>query len=157
MENRYENKTIAREYSFKFLYYFLFEQDQSILESFENDQSSLEELLNVFNNSYLESDQEHPDNILNSEISFFSKQILGHAISNLTVIKEEINPHVTEKSKSKNKIEFALMILALSEYKTFSDTPPKVIINEAINLGKKFGTKESSSFINAVLDKIIKS
>jgi transcription termination factor NusB len=34
------------------------------------------------------------------------------------------------------------------------DIPPKVSINEAVDLGKKFGTEESGAFINGVLDKI---
>jgi transcription termination factor NusB len=36
------------------------------------------------------------------------------------------------------------------------DVPPKVAINEAIEIAKKFGTKESSRFINGVLDRIHK-
>jgi N utilization substance protein B len=34
------------------------------------------------------------------------------------------------------------------------DIPAKVSINEAINLGKKFGTEESGSFINGILDSV---
>ncbi len=34
------------------------------------------------------------------------------------------------------------------------DVPPKVSINEAINIGKKYGTEESGSFINGILDSI---
>ena len=48
-------------------------------------------------------------------------------------------------------------ILRLSTYELkFTDTPKKVVINEAINLGKKYGTNESGGFINAILDKIAK-
>ena len=34
------------------------------------------------------------------------------------------------------------------------EVPPKVAINEAIEIAKKFGTRESSRFINGVLDRI---
>jgi N utilization substance protein B len=37
------------------------------------------------------------------------------------------------------------------------DIPSKVSINEAIELGKKFGTEKSASFINGILDKIAHS
>ena len=37
-----------------------------------------------------------------------------------------------------------------------ADVPPKVAINEAIEIAKKFGTQESSRFINGVLDRIHK-
>ena len=36
------------------------------------------------------------------------------------------------------------------------DVPPKVAINEAIELAKKFGTADSSRFINGLLDRILK-
>jgi transcription termination factor NusB len=35
-----------------------------------------------------------------------------------------------------------------------SDIPPKVSINEAIELGKKFSTSNSGGFINGILDRI---
>lgn len=35
-----------------------------------------------------------------------------------------------------------------------SDIPPKVAINEAIDVGKKFGAEESGAFINGILDSI---
>ncbi|MCK4985723.1 MAG: hypothetical protein KAS40_09410, partial [Desulfobacterales bacterium] len=34
------------------------------------------------------------------------------------------------------------------------DIPPKVSINEAIDVGKKFGTEESGAFINGIIDSI---
>jgi transcription antitermination factor NusB len=34
--------------------------------------------------------------------------------------------------------------------------PPKVVINEAVEIAKKFGTEESPGFINGILDKILK-
>ena len=37
------------------------------------------------------------------------------------------------------------------------DTPPAVVINEALEIAKKFSMKESSAFINGILDKIAKS
>ena len=47
-------------------------------------------------------------------------------------------------------------ILRLAVYEIFfcSDIPPKVSINEAIDVGKKFGTEESGAFINGILDSI---
>ncbi len=36
------------------------------------------------------------------------------------------------------------------------DCPPKVAINEAIELGKKYGSEDSKNFINGVLDRVLK-
>ncbi len=38
-----------------------------------------------------------------------------------------------------------------------ADTPPKVVINEALELAKKFSSEEASSFINGILDAVAKS
>jgi len=47
-------------------------------------------------------------------------------------------------------------ILRLSVYELGwrEETPSKVVINEAIEIAKKFGTRESSRFINGILDRI---
>lgn len=46
-------------------------------------------------------------------------------------------------------------ILRLATYEImFMDTPKPVVINEAVELAKKFGTNDSASFVNGVLDKI---
>jgi N utilization substance protein B len=37
-----------------------------------------------------------------------------------------------------------------------SDVPPKVVVNEAIELAKHFGSEESGKFVNGVLGKMIK-
>ena len=49
-------------------------------------------------------------------------------------------------------------ILRLSVYHLMfcTDIPPKVVINEAIEIAKKFSTMQSSGFINGVLDAVLK-
>jgi N utilization substance protein B len=49
-----------------------------------------------------------------------------------------------------------ILRMAVYELLWQSDVPPKVTINEAIEIAKKFGTRESSRFINGVLDRIHK-
>ena len=47
-------------------------------------------------------------------------------------------------------------VLRLGAYEIrFADTPPRVAINEAVELAKRFGSKQSSQFVNGILDKII--
>ena len=53
-------------------------------------------------------------------------------------------------------IDRNILRLGISELLFDSTTPPKVVINEAIEIAKKFGTDESPDFINGVLDKILK-
>ena len=46
------------------------------------------------------------------------------------------------------------MRVAVYELLYCDDIPPKVSINEAIDIGKKFGTEDSGAFINGILDSI---
>ena len=52
-----------------------------------------------------------------------------------------------------NKIDLSILRLAIYELEN-EDTPPKVVIDEAVELAKEFGSESSSSFINGVLGTI---
>lgn len=54
-----------------------------------------------------------------------------------------------------NKIDLVILWLAVYELEN-EDTPPKVVIDEAVELAKEFGSESSSSFINGVLGTIYK-
>ena len=47
-----------------------------------------------------------------------------------------------------------VMRIAVFEMLYCEDIPPKVSINEAVDIGKKFGTQESGAFINGIMDSI---
>ena len=53
------------------------------------------------------------------------------------------------------KVDLALLKLSIYEIK-FAKLPFKVVINEALELSKKYGDKKSKSFINGVLASIVK-
>lgn len=54
-----------------------------------------------------------------------------------------------------NKIDLAILRLAVYELEN-ENTPPKVVIDEAVELAKEYGSESSSSFINGVLGTIYK-
>ncbi|OPY80160.1 MAG: hypothetical protein A4E65_01588 [Syntrophorhabdus sp. PtaU1.Bin153] len=49
-------------------------------------------------------------------------------------------------------------IIRVAVYEMFfsEDVPPKVAINEAIELGKKYGNEDSGDFINGILDRVLR-
>lgn len=47
-----------------------------------------------------------------------------------------------------------IMRIAIYEILYCEDIPPKVSINEAIDIGKKFGAEDSGAFINGILDSV---
>jgi len=51
-------------------------------------------------------------------------------------------------------VDRSVLRLAVFEFLYRPDIPTKVSINEAVELGKKFGSEDSGSFINGVLDRI---
>ena len=59
------------------------------------------------------------------------------------------------KTKRMGKAELTILRLAVYEMKYDEDIPEKVAINEAVELAKKFGGKDSPSFINGVLAKLV--
>ena len=54
-----------------------------------------------------------------------------------------------------NKIDLVILRLAVYELE-YDKTPPKVVIDEAVELAKEYGSESSSSFINGVLGTIYK-
>jgi transcription antitermination factor NusB len=51
-------------------------------------------------------------------------------------------------------IDRSILRMAIYELLYCEDIPPKVTLNEAIDLGKRYGTEDSGSFINGILDRI---
>lgn len=53
-----------------------------------------------------------------------------------------------------NRVDLAILRLAVFEL-IKGETPPKVVIDEAVELGKRFGGESTASFVNGVLGKLI--
>jgi N utilization substance protein B len=53
------------------------------------------------------------------------------------------------------RVDRNLIRLALYELKHADDVPAKVAINEAIEIAKRYGTSESSAFVNGILDRCL--
>ncbi|PSO44305.1 transcription antitermination factor NusB [Candidatus Saccharibacteria bacterium SW_7_54_9] len=49
------------------------------------------------------------------------------------------------------RVDKIILRMSVSELLLSADTPPKVVINEAVELGKRFGSDNSSKFVNGVL------
>ncbi|MCK5243594.1 transcription antitermination factor NusB [bacterium] len=67
------------------------------------------------------------------------------------VIKENTHKWKLERIAG---VDRSLLRLAIYELLRYPHVPKSVIMNEAIELAKKYSTEESSSFINGILDKI---
>lgn len=88
----------------------------------------------------------------------FAESLVVGLLSKLTEIDELISSNSHNwKIHRMNSVDKNVLRMGVYELLYCKETPTKVIINEAIEIGKKFGTGESSSFINGILDKIAKA
>lgn len=72
-----------------------------------------------------------------------------------TEISEFVNNSLKGYSLDKlHKADRNILLVAVYELK-WTDTPPKVVVNEAVELAKKYGTDKSPAFINGVLSGIL--
>ena len=53
-------------------------------------------------------------------------------------------------------VDKSILRLSVYQLKFCTDIPPKVVINEAIELAKKYSTDKSPGFVNGVLDAVLK-
>ncbi|RZB29931.1 MAG: N utilization substance protein B [Desulfobacteraceae bacterium Eth-SRB1] len=93
--------------------------------------------------------------IFSKEASLFFLKLVNGVIHT----RQDIDP-IIERFSSNWKmsrmscVDRNIMRIAVYELLFCSDIPSKVSMNEAIDIGKKFGTEESGAFINGILDSI---
>ena len=73
--------------------------------------------------------------------------------------KQELDSRITEvtdnwKLERIAAVDRAILRLGLYELLEMAEVPPKVVINESVELAKKFSTEKSGAFVNGVLDRI---
>ncbi len=69
-------------------------------------------------------------------------------------IDEALKPYIDREVAQIDPIERAALRLAAYELKYRPDVPYRVIINEAIEVTKRFGADHGHSYVNGVLDKL---
>lgn len=98
---------------------------------------------------------EEPMLVVDSKSCAFASDLINGVVANLS----EIDGRIAEKSKHWSMARMArvdLNILRLAVYELLfrSDIPKNVTMNEAIEVAKKFGSEDSASFVNGILDEI---
>ena len=130
------NKSTIRELTFKLLY------SLEIQRSFEDEDIEL-----FFEDTGLESNQ--------------AKKQIKNDVNEIVSNKENLLKLISENLKSDwnveriSKVNIALLEIAIYEM-LYKKVPYKIVINEVVELAKKYGEDTSSSFINGVLATIVK-
>ena len=107
--------------------------------------------------------EQNPEDILRHFIQGHSLDEIDQAyfhtlVSEVPLYHQEVNarllPHIDRDLDSVDPVERAILRISTYELEYRQDVPTKVIINEAVELAKTFGSDHSYKFVNGVLDKV---
>lgn len=126
------------------------EKAMELLFSMELSKNSYEETIENFIEDY-EMD-------LNTIDVEYIKNVVKIVNDNVEAIDERIiQSLVNWKLDRVSKVNLTILRLAVGEMIFIEDVPGSVAINEAVELTKKYSDEKSCSFVNGVLDKVLKS
>lgn len=131
------NRSAIREQAFKLIYSLEIQR-----------QNDLEESINL----YIESNEIKDSN---------AQEYIKDAVLGIEEHKQKIMNQIETNLKKEwkidriAKIDLAILKLAIYEIK-YKDIPFKVVINEAVELAKKYGEDSSKNFVNGVLASVVK-
>jgi transcription antitermination protein NusB len=89
------------------------------------------------------------------EMKQFAQELVEGVRGKLSDLDAKIEKHSTNwRVDRMSRIDRNVLRLGAYELEFRPDVPKRVALNEAVELGKKYGTEESSAFINGLLDKL---
>lgn len=149
------NKTPGREFALKFLFQLFIKENSELRRSFYEATLSVEDLdeeIALFKESYETPDEEHPSNQLDQGNFFFAQKLLKGLTKNIQanekVLIEELK---REHLEGLEKVDRCVLLIGVEELYHY-DTPYQVVINEMVELAKRYGGEQSGRFVNGVLD-----
>jgi N utilization substance protein B len=80
-------------------------------------------------------------------------ELLAVVLDDVVALDELIERYAARGVGQLDAVGRAVLLLGLAELKHRNDVPAKVVINEGVELAKRYGAAESFKFVNAVLDK----
>jgi N utilization substance protein B len=85
----------------------------------------------------------------------FAEELVRGVVAHQAVVDEKISKYTEHWELSRiATVDRNILRLAIFEMLFRDDIPPVVSINEAVEIAKKFSTRESGAFVNGILDRI---
>ena len=84
----------------------------------------------------------------------FAEELIAEVIKKNDVLEKCIAPHLDRSLASLSPVERVVLLIGAYELSARVETPFKVVLNEAIELGRSFGGTDGHKFINGVLEKL---
>ncbi|MCX7656148.1 MAG: transcription antitermination factor NusB [Treponemataceae bacterium] len=112
----------------------------------------VEELLDF---PWLEEEQHHK---LDEGVAAFARLLIQGTLENIDAIDATIKAHLKNWDFYRvNKVDLAILRISTYALMFQRDMAPSIIIDEAIDLSREFGTDDSYKFVNGVLDSVRRS
>jgi N utilization substance protein B len=145
------NRRWGREFALKILFALKYQSDQinvdQILENFWDNLHYSEDPLG--------EPLEEGARPVPEAVRLFTEKLVRGVLEQRPLLDERIKAVAHNWSLTRmSAVDLALLRLATYELHFLPDIPAAVTLNEAIEIAKRYGTKESPSFINGLLDKI---
>lgn len=84
----------------------------------------------------------------------FAESVLRGVHNRAAELESVIAPHLDRQFAKLSPVERAILYIGAFELAQHPETPFKVVINEAVELGKSYGAAEGHRFVNGVLEKV---
>lgn len=99
--------------------------------------------------------QAHSEEDIPEEVKNFTTELVRGVADNLSGIDKKISQYATNWQLERMAVvDRNILRMGCHELTLRQDIPPKVAINEAVELAKKYSGQEAGKFVNAILDKI---
>jgi len=86
----------------------------------------------------------------------YFEELVHQVIERVATLDDEISPLLDRPILELDPVERAVLRLGTYEFMCKLDVPYRVVINEAVELCKRYGAENSHKYINGVLDKLAK-
>jgi N utilization substance protein B len=85
----------------------------------------------------------------------FAKELMDGVLKNEESLKQTVQDHAPGWTLDRmDPVSRCVLMIGAYELTVTKDAPPPVVMNEAIDIAKEFGTDESGKFVNGVLNAI---
>jgi N utilization substance protein B len=106
------------------------------------------------NQSASEITQQHleGDDASGVDVEYFS-ELVSSCIAQSDAITEALAPFLDRPLDQLDPVESGILMIGMYELQHRADVPYRVVINEAVDLCKRFGATDAHKYVNAVLDR----
>ena len=95
---------------------------------------------------------------LEEEIAVFARLLVTGTVENVDAVDRMIEKHLENwELKRLNRVDLAVLRMSVYTLMFQTDIHPSIVIDEAVELSKEFGTDDSYRFVNGVLDSVRKT